>query len=161
MSYFIQVGSADMAAVTEALVAADAIRCVLPAVESARLEAGFPLFGVDITAENLPQEVARDSRAISFTKGCYLGQETVARIDAIGHVNRLLVGVRFDSTDVPDSGTELLVGDQKIGHVTSAAWSPILATPLALAYLRRNHAKPGTLLSSSAGPATVIALPLL
>jgi folate-binding protein YgfZ len=161
IAYFVQIASADVDAVIDALIAAGAIRCEVAAVESARLEAGVPLFGVDITAENLPQEVARDSRAISFTKGCYLGQETVARIDAIGHVNRLLVGVKVDSTEVPATGTELLVGDQQIGHVTSAAWSPRLAAPLALAYLRRNHAKQGTLLSSGVGPATVIALPLL
>lgn len=158
--YFIQTASADVAAVIDALIAAGANRCEASAVESARLEAGFPLFGADITAENLPQEVSRDAHAISFTKGCYLGQETVARIDAIGHVNRLLVGLRFDSTEVPAKGTAILAGDQQIGHVTSAAWSPRLAATLALAYLRRNHAKPGTSLSSSVGPASVIALPV-
>ena len=58
--------------------------------ELLRVEAGFPAYGQDISDKNLPQEVARDDRAISFTKGCYLGQETVARIDALGHVNRTL-----------------------------------------------------------------------
>ena len=61
----------------------------------ARVEAGTPYYGPDINDKNLPQEISRDSRAISFVKGCYLGQETVARIDALGHVNRTLVGVRF------------------------------------------------------------------
>ncbi|HEY6564507.1 MAG TPA: hypothetical protein VIY86_08435, partial [Pirellulaceae bacterium] len=57
--------------------------------ESIRIEAGWPKYGVDFTDQNLPQELARDGQAISFTKGCYLGQETVARLDALGHVNRL------------------------------------------------------------------------
>jgi folate-binding protein YgfZ len=160
ISYFVQIASANAPAVIDALIAAGATRCETPAVESARLEAGFPLFGMDITTENLPQEVARDAQAISFTKGCYLGQETVARIDAIGHVNRVLVGLKFEGTEVPACSTAILAGDQQIGHVTSATWSPRLAAPLALAYLRRNHAKPGNVLSSSVGPATVIALPL-
>ena len=61
----------------------------------ARIEAGTPLFKVDFDDSNLPQEVGRDAEAISFTKGCYLGQETVARIDALGHVNQRIVGVQF------------------------------------------------------------------
>jgi len=159
-SYFVQIAGPDANAVVEALLAAGAVRCESSAVESARLEAGVPLFGLDITSENLPQEVARDKQAVSFTKGCYLGQETVARIDAIGHVNRLLVGLKFDRPQVPASGTAILVGDQTVGHVTSAAWSPRLSAPLALAYIRRNHAKPGSLLSSAAGPASVVPLPV-
>jgi tRNA-modifying protein YgfZ len=159
-SFFLQASIHCAAEIISALTQAGSTPCEEPAVEAARLEAGFPLFGIDITPENLPQEVARDAQAISFTKGCYLGQETVARIDAIGHVNRLLVGLKFEGTEVPASSTAILAGDQQIGHVTSAAWSPRLAAPLALAYLRRNHAKPGNVLSSSVGPATVIALPL-
>ena len=71
-----------------------ATACDLAAFETLRIEAGTPLFGVDFNDNNLPQEVGRDDRAISFTKGCYLGQETVARIDALGHVNQQLAGVR-------------------------------------------------------------------
>jgi folate-binding protein YgfZ len=160
IAYFVQTAAADTPAVEQALLKAGATRCDPPALESARLEAGIPLFGLDITPENLPQEVARDARAISFTKGCYLGQETVARIDAIGHVNRLLVGLKFDCTAIPSAGTELLAADQPVGHVTSAAWSPRLSAPLALAYIRRNHAKPGSQLTSPAGPAEVVTLPL-
>src|SRR5438876_9836243 len=86
----------------------------------------------DSTADNLPQEVARNAQAISFTKGCYLGQETVARIDAVGHVNRLLVGLKFASDESPVGGTSLLAGGQQVGHVTSAAWSPLLGRALSL-----------------------------
>ena len=90
--------------------------------------------------------MAATKLAISFTKGCYLGQETVARIDALGHVNRLLLGVRFGGSTIPAARVAAPAGDKVIGHVTSAAWSPKLQAPLALALLRRGQAKPGLLL---------------
>jgi folate-binding protein YgfZ len=90
----------------------------------------MPRYGVDFTEENLPQEVGRDREAISFTKGCYLGQETVARIDALGHVNHRLVGVRFFGSEVPASGTELTRECRIVGSGTSAAFSPKLNAPL-------------------------------
>ncbi len=103
-----------------------AVPCGGEAFEAARIEAGFPLFDRDITEKNLPQEVARDALAISFVKGCYLGQETVARIDALGHVNKMLVGLELSSADVPEAGTEIFAAGQAVGHVTSAAYSPRL-----------------------------------
>ncbi len=132
-------------------------------VTALRIEAGTPLFGADITDDNFPQEVGRNKRAISFTKGCYLGQETVARIDALGHVNRTLCGVQFDEPTVPDAGAELFAGQAAgaaIGHVTSATFSPAIEAPLALAYLRRGHTQPGTELQSEVGAARVVELPL-
>ena len=103
----------------------DAVPCDAEAFETARIEAGTPFYGRDITAENLPQEIDRDRLAISFTKGCYLGQETVARIDALGHVNRLLRLVKFPGETVPPTGTELMTAesDKPVGHVTSSCWS--------------------------------------
>src|SRR5262245_23136409 len=89
-------GSALQAA-WSALSAQGARPCGHEAVEMVRIEAGTPLFGQDISDKNLPQELARDALAINFTKGCYLGQETVARIDALGHVNQTLRGVRFEA----------------------------------------------------------------
>jgi folate-binding protein YgfZ len=160
LSYLVRTSHSEAAAVSDELAQASAVRCDHNTIESARLEAGFPLFGLDITPDNLPQEIARDAQAISFTKGCYLGQETVARIDAIGHVNRLLVGIKFGSSQIPDRGTELLVDGQKIGEVTSAAWSPRLQAPLALAIVRRNCAKPGNELETKLGQAVVVGLPL-
>ena len=159
-SCFIRTSVGDAATVRAALESAGARPCHADAVEAARIEAGFPYFGRDITDENLPQEVGRNQQAISFTKGCYLGQETVARIDAVGHVNRLLVGARFQADEVPAPATRLSVGDKEVGHVTSACYSPTLQAPLALGYVRRPHAKPGSNLESSQGPAEVIALPV-
>jgi hypothetical protein len=149
-----------LADVRAALLAAGAEPCDATALDAARIEAGTPWYGIDITDKNLPQEVARDAAAISFTKGCYLGQETVARIDALGHVNRTLVGVRFDGAEVPAAGWELMVDGQAAGQVTSAAWSPRLGAPLALAYVRRGSNTAGTRLSSPCGGAVVVALPL-
>ncbi|HEY2840397.1 MAG TPA: glycine cleavage T C-terminal barrel domain-containing protein [Pirellulales bacterium] len=134
--------------------------CGAMAVEMARVEAGTPYYGPDISDKNLPQEIARDARAISFVKGCYLGQETVARIDALGHVNRTLVGVRFAGHTVPAPGVEFSLDQKTIGQVTSAVFSPRLASPLALAYVRRGHNNVGTQLQSALGPAEVVSLPI-
>ena len=158
-SFLIRSAAGEAAPVRSALEAAGARRCQQEAVEALRLEAGFPYFGRDITDDNLPQEVARDRQAISFTKGCYLGQETVARIDALGHVNRLLVRVRFEASTIPPDGTLLLAGGKQIGQTTSAAWSPTLGGPLAMGYVRRAHAAAGTRLESDAGQCEVIAPP--
>lgn len=147
-------------AVQEQLIAAGLSPCGWEAFDVVRLEAGWPLYGADITDDNLPQEIGRDAQAISFTKGCYLGQETIARIDAVGHVNRHLVGVRFAGSEVPAAGTALLANDREAGRVTSSAWSPKLAAPLALALVKRGQSKPGQELSSSAGAATVVTLPV-
>lgn len=120
-----------------------------------RVEAAWPLWGIDFDAQNLPQEVARNEQAISFTKGCYLGQETVARIDALGHVNRQLGQVRFSSDRLPASGEQLTRDGKPVGQVTSAAWSAEVDSPLALAMLRRGVEAPGTKLESRVGPAVV------
>src|SRR5205814_560451 len=116
------------------------------ALEMVRIEAGTPFFGQDITDKNLPQELGRDALAISFTKGCYLGQETVARIDALGHVNQTLRGLRFAGLEIPQAGADLSTPDKPdkaVAHVTSAAFSPRLAAPLALGYVRRGYEAPG------------------
>jgi folate-binding protein YgfZ len=159
-SFLLEVSRPDLPKLKQALNDAGAAACGSEAVEAARLEAGFPLYGQDITADNLPQEVGRDAKAISFTKGCYLGQETVARIDALGHVNRLLIGLRCSGTTIPETATPLSAGGKEVGRITSAAWSPRLQAPLALAYVRRTQAAPRSSLTISNTTAEVIALPL-
>jgi len=151
---------AEFEAVVARLQEAGATACGAEAAETVRLEAGAPAYGRDIDESNLPQEVDRDDRAISFTKGCYLGQETVARIDALGHVNRKLVGLRWPGESPPASGAELTAGDKVAGRVTSAAYSPRLGAALAMAVVRREHAEPGAKLDSESGLAEVISLPL-
>jgi folate-binding protein YgfZ len=138
----------------------DVIHCDPQIAEIVRVESGVPMYGRDITDENLPQEVNRNAQAISFTKGCYLGQETVARIDALGHVNKLLVGLKISGATVPTAGTELTAQGKVVGHVTSAVFSPRLNAPLALGYVRTGNNEVGNRVESPLGSAEVIALPL-
>ncbi len=129
---------------------------------SLRIANGFPLYGIDITEENLAQEVGRTALAISFTKGCYLGQEPIARIDAMGHVNRQLCRVELGSGPLPTPGTPILdkpAPDGKpIGTITSSAWKRLGDTdkPLALAYLRSGFAKSGSLVLVDGHAANVL-----
>lgn len=141
--------------VIEAVCKQGAVLCGEEAFTAARIEAGFPFYGLDITDKNLPQEVARDECAISFRKGCYLGQETVARIDALGHVNKTLVRLTFEGNEVPPAGTDLIAGEVDVGQVTSAAFSPGKKAAVALGYVRRGSNEPGTKLASAYGPAVV------
>lgn len=130
--------------------------CGPEVLDIVRVEAGFPWYGRDIHEDCLPQEVNRDAQAISFTKGCYLGQETVARIDALGHVHRKLVGVRWYGAEMLQSGQELTVAGQPVGRVTSAVWSPRTRTVLALAYLRHGFDQPDARLETASGVAEVV-----
>ncbi len=160
VGFLISVPNADRADMALSLGRAGAVACEYSAFEAARIEWGFPLFGRDITEKNLPQEIARDALAISFVKGCYLGQETVARIDALGHVNHSLVGIRFEGPAMPEPGAELHSAARAVGEVTSATFSPHLNAPLALAFVRRGSNTPGTRLTWSGGEAEVVALPV-
>ncbi len=134
--------------------------CGQLAGEAIRIEAGWPVYGIDVTEENLPQEVGRDRWAISYSKGCYLGQETVARIASRGHVNRMLVGLKFPTGEIPAPGAELTADGALAGRVTSATFSPRLGSALALGYVRRGNASVGARLASSLGPVEVVSLPL-
>jgi tRNA-modifying protein YgfZ len=110
-----------------------------------RIEAGTPVFGKDITEKNLPQEIGRDARAINFVKGCYLGQETVARLDALGHVNQILRGLVFEpASPCPEPGAPLEGDGKRVGVVTSSAYSPVRDSPVALAIVRTTHSAQGT-----------------
>ncbi|MCA9222625.1 MAG: hypothetical protein KDA71_20000 [Planctomycetales bacterium] len=146
--------------IANSLTAAGALAIDANAIEVRRVETGTPEFGRDITSENLPQEVGRDKQAISFVKGCYLGQETVARIDALGHVNRLLCGVKLAGETVAEPGTKLVYGDKEVGQITSSVFSPAIGAPLSLAYLRREHATVGMLLTADGESAEVVKLPV-
>ncbi len=112
------------------------------ALEVARIEAGIPLYGTDIEEHHIPQETGQ-FRAISFTKGCYPGQEIVERVRSRGHVNRKLVGLVAEAGQALRAGMKVQAGGRDIGQVTSAAYSPGLGKPIALAYLRREFSDPG------------------
>ena len=127
--------------------------------ETIRLESGFPLYQIDFDGSNLPQEVDRDDQAISFNKGCYLGQETIARIDALGHVNQQMVTLQFEGERIPEVGIKVMDGEKEVGTVTSTCWSPRLHAPLAFAMVRRGSNLVGHKLVSSLGEAVVIDCP--
>ncbi|MGA2255864.1 MAG: glycine cleavage T C-terminal barrel domain-containing protein [Thermoguttaceae bacterium] len=150
----------DMGTLWRALRQLGATACGMRALESVRIEEGFPVIGLDITEKTLPQEVGRNEKAISLTKGCYLGQEIVARIDSRGAVNKILSGIRFQTSDVPPSGGKLTHGGQAAGQITSAAYSPGFGVSVALAYVGRQFHEPGTVLDSAWGPATIVELPM-
>ena len=134
----------------------------LQALETLRIESGKPRFGVDMTEATIPVE-ANLSEAISYTKGCYVGQEVIARIDARGHVNRQLAGLLLGEAELPEAGAKLFSPDREVGWVTSAVRSPAMAQTIALAYVRREFLEPGTPLQVKTGagdiPATVAPLP--
>ncbi len=108
-----------------------------------RVEAGVPWAGVDFDATTLVLEAALEG-AISFTKGCYLGQETVERVSARGHVNRRRVGLRVDGNRVPRAGARVTAGGKEVGRVTSAVWSPTLQAVVGFAIVKREAIAPET-----------------
>lgn len=120
-----------------------------------RVQSGWPLEGVDFAAGTLPQELSRDGVAISFNKGCYLGQETIARLDALGHVNKQITLLEGAGATV---GVTLHDGEKAVGTVTSSA--PFGTTQLGLAMVRRGSNAVGTTLQSEAGEAVVQPLPV-
>ncbi len=124
-----------------ALVAAGVARAGLLAAEAVRIEAGIPRQGLDLDESLIPQEAFLDQDAVSFTKGCFLGQELVCRIDTRGHVNRQLRGIAVTGDVVPAAGAALKLGDRDVGRVTSAARSPRLGV-VALALVRREVEPP-------------------
>lgn len=143
--YLISAASDALGNIWDALIGAGAMPAGTEAFEALRIEAGMPTYGFDITDDNLAQEVARTTQAISFTKGCYLGQEPIARIDALGHANRELRMLKLSTADVPAPGSKMLSPDGKeIGAVTSSAYSFGDKRGVALGYVRVPHTKPGS-----------------
>ncbi len=117
--------------------------CSAEALEILRIENQTPWFGIDVTDANLPQELARDEKAINFNKGCYLGQETVARIDARGRVNLILSGLKFEGV-VPNPGDEIFVDEKSAAKITSVVHSIRENAALGLGYVRRQFSESGT-----------------
>jgi folate-binding protein YgfZ len=126
--------------------------------ETRRIEASRPRFGIDMDESHLPLEAGLDE-AISFQKGCYIGQEYVVRLAHRGHVNRKLSGLRVAGVDAPAPRSPVLRGVEEAGAVTSSAFSPSFGSALALAYLKRGSLEPGTEVTVCGAAATVTALP--
>jgi folate-binding protein YgfZ len=129
--------------------------------EILRIEAGMPRFGQDMDAETIPLEAGLESRAISLTKGCYVGQEVIIRILHRGHgrVAKKLVGLTIDADAPPAAGAALTVDGRDTGQITSSGFSPLVGKPIALAYVPRDFTTPGTEVAVGGTHAVVTALP--
>ncbi len=149
--------AAERARVAAALVEAGAVEVSAEAVEIVRVEAGVPRFGAEMDAGTMPAEAAIVDEAVSFTKGCYIGQETVARLHYKGKPNRHLRGLRLSAAATP--GAPLRLGEKEVGTLGGAVVSPALG-PIGLAIVRR-EAEPGAELTVGEDGVTaeVVALP--
>jgi folate-binding protein YgfZ len=155
------------AALRDALGAAGAAHADREATDAVRVESGRPLFGADMDEETIPLEAGIEDRAISFTKGCYVGQEIIVRVlhRGGGRVARRLVGLTFDTVRpeaLPPAGTPLSAGGREVGRLTSVVRSPALGRPIALGYVARDLAEPGTKVDVAGdGAAVVTRLPFV
>ncbi|NJN71263.1 MAG: aminomethyl transferase family protein [Nitrospira sp.] len=131
--------------------------------EALRLEAGIPKAGPDLNEEIVPPEANLEDKAFSLNKGCYPGQEVVARMDTYGNVRRRLVGLVLKDSEVPPHGAKLYSGDREVGWISSAVHSPQLNTVIAFGFPLRDFSTPGTELTvkfeSGKHAATVQSLP--
>lgn len=123
-----------------------------------RIEAGWPVYGIDMDDKRLAMEVGR-TRAISYTKGCYLGQETIVMARDRGQVNRLLMGITIAGDTPFAAGAKAMRGNDEVGQVTSSVFSPRLGQVIALAYLKRGSWDAGTKVEVDGRPGIVSALP--
>lgn len=123
--------------------------------ELLRIRNFWPIMGREIREKCIPQELDRDGRAISFTKGCYLGQETIARLDARGQLQKKLCLLRIDAPHV-EPGATILKSEKEVGQVTSAAFDSRERLTYALGFLRRGNFEPGNQLLCQGAPATVV-----
>jgi folate-binding protein YgfZ len=156
-SFLITVDSARSDVIWEHFTTAGIAPAGTSVFESLRIEAAFPVYGIDISDENLAQEAARTEQAISFQKGCYLGQEPIARLNAMGHVNKALASFVIDAAETPPVGTVLLnpkKEDKEAGRATSVAWSWSDDKPIGLGMVRSLFLVPGTELPVVSEPRT-------
>jgi folate-binding protein YgfZ len=136
----------------------------MEALDALRVEAGVAWYGQDVDDTVILPET-RLEELVSYNKGCYMGQEVVARVKYRGHVNRALSGLVLDGDRVPARGAKVVADGKDVGRVTSAVRSPALGRPIALGYVRREHFAPGALVTIDDGGvacvATVAALPFV
>ena len=124
--------------------AAGAVQHVNRDLNTARIEAGLPWPGIDMDETNLLSETGLESTAVSLTKGCYVGQEIVARMATYGSASKKLVGLLVEGEQVPVVGDGIVRHDDTLGVVTSACRSPALNRPIAMGYVKRGAYEPGT-----------------
>lgn len=140
--------AAERDATVQRLEAAGARQASDGDARAVRIENGIPRWGDDLHENTLVQESGQ-MHAVSFTKGCYLGQEIVERVRARGHVNRKLARLQVDAAEALPAGTKLSAGGAEAGEITSSVWSPRFGKVAALAYVRVPHGEPGTVLEAA------------
>ena len=164
MGFDVIVPVKDKDEVSTLLHGAGAIDAGMDAAEICRIEGGRPLFHTDMDEDTIPLEAGIEDRAISLTKGCYVGQEIIIRVLHRGHgrVARKLVGVALDPGGAaPSRGDRIMSGGRDVGSITSAVESPALGRPIALGYAHRDFVQPGTALEIAGVPASIAALPFV
>lgn len=124
-----------------------------------RLENGVPLWGVDMDENNIPTEAGLEAKAISYSKGCYVGQEIIQRIKTYGEVAKHLVGFAMQGNDIPHRGDKIFAGNKEIGEITSAAKSFSLNKVIALGYVKRGHNTIGNKVSIEKSQAEIVPMP--
>ncbi len=126
------------------------------ALNALRLEQGIPWFGYDFGDKQIPHEAGLEHSHISYTKGCYTGQEIVERVRSRGQVNRVRVLLKFGNGELPAAGTPLLAEGKEVGYITRSAFSPTLQATIAMGYVRRENAVEGSEFLNGAAKAVVI-----
>jgi folate-binding protein YgfZ len=160
-------GPAEADAFVRRLSERGAVETTLETLDVVRIEAGRPAFLVDMDEHTIPLEAGLERRAISFTKGCYVGQEVIVRVThrGGGRVAKKLVGFTFQGGDLPKSGTAITSGSRDVGRLTSVVRSPALAKVIGLGYVHRDFTEPGTTVEVVAPtgplPAEVSLLPFI
>jgi len=131
------------------------------ALNALRLEQGVGWFGYDFGEKQIPHEAGLQDSHISYTKGCYTGQEIVERVRSRGQVNRTRVLLKFATAELPAANTPLLSEEKEIGYVTRAAFSPAANSFIGMGYVRREKAAAGSVLEVTGGTGTVLASPVI
>lgn len=131
------------------------------AFEWLRVEAGTPVYGIDIDDTRFVMEVSKVTRAVSYSKGCFLGQEPIVMARDRGHVNRVMMGLKLQTDESVEPGAAVMHDNEEVGKVTSAAVSPKFNSTLALAYVRRGFQEPGMAVTVDAQSAEVAKLPFV
>lgn len=133
--------------------------CPREVAEVLRVESGVPAWGRELTGDTLLPEVGAPERWISYTKGCYIGQEIISRIKSVGHVNRQMVGLVFEGRHEPPVGSPISSQGNILGSLTTSVWSPSLQKIIALGIIRRHDSNVGTEVDVDGSSALIVALP--